>query len=844
MSIEKKFMLVAVNPSNPPNKQISLSNVLLDDNSSPLLISEIGLNILDQNGESTGWNVRNAVRSSEDSSINVYATKTNTNGTEITADDYNGVKRFTFSLATDATDYTSYRRLSSEDILTSKELVADEAFYTKDFNADKVVGAKINSVVDKAAGLYTTKVLGDTYYFFDSLNKKNGTGTSLTPAIDLSKAFLDSNLQAWRPNTDYVIAGLVAKKDESGATVGYDIFTYKKNAIPAADQFEFEVQKHSWTWSENQGLAYQEMALADTAEMVNVEKLNSRDLSGDGVVGFKLINNNPSYPGYTGVTEAKVLSGKEDRFFVVGQNLKAGTPTNPWKLSNALLNEEGTGAWSIPSLIIGSISITPSSITAVRDVNETDRYVYVKYGTTNDNPLGVSAADTVKKFLFNKVTGKYTGTNETLDAVTFSAEEMKFNKDLNTDGKVGVTQFSDVKLGASMSGNVLSLGTGKSSGLIQATVNDIKYLVAKKAPSSNTNINLELALVTSSGSAWKPDDGFTISGVYKNPETKATEVYGYLGSSNPPQFKKYDFALADMPIEVASNETYPNETIPKVLMLSTLDDDSVITGKAIAERENVIGRDLNNDSAIGFKMNSGSIASLANGTQLGSANSGEGINIYVVGKSVATMGTSASRTANNNALREMVDGEKTFWNPAANTIKSIIEDAEAIKVYVKPLSLSAEIDQNSMIEYTFLKDGENGQDGWLLQSELTTNIDPTAIVNLETTQKRDMNGDSTVGLQTSITGLTGLMQGSIGTTKFFFVGQTKPAGMDTTRLLTDTTGAAWRPPTDESPSTLRLTDLTSDPVPDDIQGSAKWTLITTASGNTQKYYFNSQYQQV
>ena len=64
-------------------------------------------------------------------------------------------------------------------------------------------------------------------------------------------------------------------------------------------------------------------------------------------------------------------------------------------------------------------------------VNETDRYVYVKYGTTNDNPLGVSAADTVKKFLFNKVTGKYTGTNETLDAVTFSAEEMKFNKDLN-----------------------------------------------------------------------------------------------------------------------------------------------------------------------------------------------------------------------------------------------------------------------------------------------------------------------------------------------------------------------------------------------------------------------------
>jgi hypothetical protein len=247
-------------------------------------------------------------------------------------------------------------------------------------------------------------------------------------------------------------------------------------------------------------------------------------------------------------------------------------------------------------------------------------------------------------------------------------------------------------------------------------------------------------------------------------------------------------------------------------------------------------------SAIGFKMNTGSIASLANGTQVGTANSGiDGSNIYVVGKSIASMGATASRTANNNALREMLEGEKTYWNPAAGTIKSIIEEADFIKVYVKPLSLAPEIDQNSLVEYTFFKDGENGKDGWLLQSESITNLDPTAIVNLETSQKRNMNGDTSVGLQT--TPLSGLIQGSIGTTKFFFVGQTKPVGMDPTRLLTDINGngSPWRPAAGETPTTLRLTE-SSDLVPDDIKDAAKWTLITTGSNN--KYYFNSQYQQL
>lgn len=842
VSIEKKFMLVAIDPTSPPLKQISLSNVLLNDNSTPLLISENGLNILNLDGITPStWSVRNAVRSDDGSSVNVYATNTNTNGTNDPADDYTGVKRLTFSISADSVDYKDYKRLSSEDVLTSQELVADEASYKKDFNNDKVVGAKISAVVDKAAGLYTTKVLGDTYYFFDSLNKKNGTGTITTPAIDLSKAFLDTNLQAWKPNTGYLIAGLAAKKNDSDETIGYDIFTYKENT-DLINQFEFDVQKHSWSWSDAQGLAYQEMTVADTAELVKVEQANSRDLSGDRVVGFKLVNNNPSQPGYTGVTEAKVLSGKEDRFFVVGQNLKAGTPTNPWQLKDALLDQDGTRAWSIPPLSDSA----SANITAVRDIKDTqERYVYVKYvnqGDMTTNPPKPDD-DVIMKFKFSKETGKYSGISETLDAVTFAAEELKFNKDLNADGKLGITQFSDVKLGSSMASGIWGTSAGKSSGLIQAVVNDSKYLVVKKAPSSNTNLNLEHALVTSSGSAWKPDEGFTLSGIYKNLETNATEVYGYFGSQSTPQFKKYEFTIADMPTTGPSEEIYPNETVPKVLMLSTLNEDASISGKAIAERENVIGKDLNNDSSIGFKMYSGSKASLANGTQVGTANSGSDSKIYVVGKSIGSMGLNASRTANNNALREMVEGEKSYWNPPApDAIKSIIQEADLIKIYVRPISLEAEIDQNSLIEYTFSKDGENG---WLLQSELPTYFDTAAIVNLEASQKRDMNGDTVVGLQTSTVlagltqGTTGLIKGSVGSTDFFFVGQSKPVGMDVSRLLKDANSLAWRPAAAET--AIRFSATTSlDSAPD----LAMWTLTTTESAVEKKYYFDAQYQQV
>jgi hypothetical protein len=318
-------------------------------------------------------------------------------------------------------------------------------------------------------------------------------------------------------------------------------------------------------------------------------------------------------------------------------------------------------------------------ITAVRDTAGTSaRFVYVKYTQPGDE--GLTTASFVKKYEFDKETGKYTGKEERLDAVTLAAEEMNFKRDLNNDAKLGVYGFTDVKLSSASTGyegGGIFNGTGKSSGLIKTNINNIDYLVVKKLPNNNTLLNLDLALVNETGGAWMPPADFSLKGVYKNTSTNETEVYGMVGDT----FTKFEFSIEEMS-QNSPLETYALGTLPKVLKLKTdiedtevrtiLPDDDVntddsvsgskqVTGLKVAEREDVIGKDLNNDNTIGLKVVGQNVASIATGTALGIAEAATASNvndtlvekqtIYVVGKSLATMGATSSRTANQNALR-------------------------------------------------------------------------------------------------------------------------------------------------------------------------------------------------
>ena len=858
VSIENKFFMISIDPTTSPGRQTGLTNVLMGEDSKPLEIDQAGLLI---EGELAGWKVNSAVQTIDSDGVSttkVFALKSNAGG-------YSDVKRLSFKGATDSVDYLNYKMLSAAETLNARDLVAEETNqnYGRDFNADKAVGVKIAQTIDKKVGLYSTRVLGQNYYFFDTVNRK--TGTTQGTSIDLSNAFYDANSNPWAPpvansslgEEPTQIAGLV-KNLVGGELVGYDIFTYNRKSGS-----EVSVQKHSWSWNDLDGLVSKGSATyADTAELVEVEKQNQRDLSGDGFVGFRLIGRSDINERYEGVTKATILGGNET-FYVVGKNLKPGTPTNPWKLSDALLSQDGEGAWTIPDEPVapGSGMNMSKMITAVRDIaGSNDRFVYVKYSIEAAEGNSQSASF-LQKYQFDKSTGKYSGFKERLDAIALAAEEINFKRDLNNDAKLGVYGFTDVRLSSERAlypdGGIFS-GTGKSSGLIKTNINNIDYLVVKKLPNSNTLLNLDLALVNSSGGAWMPPVGFLLKGVYKNSSTNETEIYGMVGND----LTKFQFELEEL-TQSNSVENYVPGTLPKVLKLKTVPDplditaspvESLkVTGLAVTERENVVGKDLNNDNTIGFRVSS-TVASIATGTALGTASIAKGSNvdaepdpahpetqqtIYVVGRSLSTMGTTSSITANQNTLR-MFEGEnQVYWNPnTGQSIRSIVESTSNIKVYARSDSATT-----ALTEYTFTRSDGTGLAGWNLDSssELLSN----QIVDLETSNQRDLNGDTFIGLQYAASQpISGVIKGSLGSENFYFAGLasrgitngTTPLGIETAKLLKNDDGSAWQP-TGLSGTMVFDSITANDSAPD----TAYFVLRSASSTLT---FFNDQYQLV
>jgi len=858
VSIENKFFMISIDPTTSPGRQTGLTNVLMGEDSKPLEIDQAGLLI---EGELAGWKVNSAVQTIDSDGVSttkVFALKSNAGG-------YSDVKRLTFNGATDSIDYLNYKMLSAAETLNARDLVAEETNqnYGRDFNADKAVGVKIAQTIDKKVGLYSTNVLGQNYYFFDTVNRK--TGTTQGTSIDLSNAFYDANSNPWAPpvaNSSLgegptQIAGLV-KKLVDNEVVGYDIFTYNNKSGS-----EVSVQKQSWSWNVVDGLVSKGPATyADTAELVEVEKQTQRDLSGDGFVGFRLIGRSDINEKYEGVTKATVLGGNET-FYVVGKNLKPGTPTSPWKLSDALLSQDGEGAWSIPDEPVapGSGLNMSKMITAVRDIaGSSDRFVYVKYSIEAAEGNSQSASF-IQKYQFDKSTGKYSGFKERLDAIALAAEEINFKRDLNNDAKLGVYGFTDVRLSSERAlypdGGIFS-GTGKSSGLIKTNINNIDYLVVKKLPNSNTLLNLDLALVNNSGGAWMPPVGFLLKGVYKNSSTNETEIYGMVGND----LTKFQFQLEEL-TQSNSVENYAPGTLPKVLKLKTVPDplditaspvESLkVTGLEVTERENVVGKDLNNDNTIGFKVSS-TVASIATGTALGTASIAKGSNvdaepdpahpetqqtIYVVGKSLSTMGTTSSITANQNTLR-MFEGEnQVFWNPnTGQSIRSIVESTSSIKVYARSDSATT-----ALTEYTFTRSDGTGLAGWNFDSssELLSN----QIVDLETSNQRDLNGDFIIGLRYAASQpISGVIKGSLGSENFYFAGLasrgitngTTPLGIDTAKLLKNDDGSAWQP-TGLSGTMVFDSITANDSAPD----TADFVLRSASSTLT---FFNAQHQLV
>jgi hypothetical protein len=697
--------------------------------------------------------------------ISVYANKD---------DDVKVVKRYTFD---------STRVFSEAEDLTADQMVKAEKTAGRDLNADQAVGLKVATVaIDNKGGLYKASLLGKDFFVLGQTLK---TGKDAATAVDLSKALLDGDGNAWDVATGFTVGGVVKNTDGSA-----DVYTFKKTGDL------FDVKKDTW----DKNMQFVESAVADPVALVEVEATAKRDFSGDGFVGFSKLST-PVGGGFQGVTEAKV-SGNVT-FLLAGTNLRSGTPTNPLTLKDALLNEDGSGPWQIESGF---------KIKAVDDTG-TDRMVYaIKPGTAE-------ATEEVKKFTFSKTTGRVSGEGASVSAVELAAREVLLKKDLNGDTKNGVATVADVTADVD--------GKSRSTGLLKATVMGKDYLVINKVPQANQNISLAKALLSTDGTTgWAVPEGFSVKGVYQPEEKGPAEVYGLNADNKIVRFK-FDAVEGSTSLTLKSEE----------------DDARIVSGTDLAKQEAVAKKDLNGDASIGFKVTNDKVVSQSNGWTLGKAgvNAETDSEIYIVGKNLGKMGSVATNLANNAALFDATAA--AYWKPDEGySVVSVVQTADsdgvpnAVNLYAK--KGATDDTPISYLKYKFTQTDGN----WTLDSAGPANFTSQTLVGEEATTKRDLNNDSAVGLTVLQSGTTaGLSKAEIDDQTFFLVGNlstgtgTRP--QDISKLLTGTDDKAWKPTDGETLSNWRSLSI---PLDDATPTNAKFALNV---GETVQY-FDADYKNI
>lgn len=364
------------------------------------------------------------------------------------------------------------RVYQESEALTTVQVAHDEKAAGRDLSNDKIVGVQVDPAVDKTSGLYSAHLLGQNYFVVGSNLK---TGKTSDTAVDLSKALVNVDGNAWAAEDGYSIAG--GNLDaESG---NYSVYTYKK-------ENDEVTSVHRSTW--NAQFEFQETVEADPVELIALETDKKRDFSGDGFVGFRVLSTK-SVAAYAGVTEARVSN--DTSFWLVGDAAKQGSKTNPLSLKNALLNEDGSGPWYLDS------SYFVKSV----DDSGSDREVYV-----TDN-----AGSQVLRFTFDKTNGRVKNGNEAteVNGVELAKREVELKRDLNGDSYKGA-HFVEPR---------------GQTGLLNVSILGQDYMVVGKQPAAGKSIDLSKALLNTDGQAWAQPDGVSVRGVFVNADGD-TEVYG------------------------------------------------------------------------------------------------------------------------------------------------------------------------------------------------------------------------------------------------------------------------------------------------------------------------------
>jgi hypothetical protein len=638
--------------------------------------------------------------------------------------------------------------------------------------------------------------MGDTFY---SIGSNLRTGRSADSGINLSMSLFDATGQnAWEPTSGYTVAGVVAN-EEGGRITSYSVLSY--SAATDANGDPDDVQEATWTveeWDDADNpvrLAYSDSKTADVVRLVELEKAERRDLSGDGVVGFTLnaTANDATDRNYFGVSKAKIFG--DFTVFLAGENLREGLRSNPLAQGNALLAEDGATPWSIET----GYQIVGAEVSA--DGNS--RYVYGKL-TTNE-------LDTRAEFIqytFAKDTGmvQNDGAFEEISRHELMEREVAARSDFTADGNIGINVATLQEINNDQ---------GKWTGLIQATIGiggeeieagDVTpstqtYLMLKKDPRPNKG-DLSASLLNADGTAWEvPSVGFEIKGTHvgvwdaNDPNSRSyLDVYGF-ESATSAEIKRYRFDEKTGDDEHAGNWVLMTDNWNRSIDLNT---------RALAEEEADAGKDLNGDGSIGFVYSGTAVAAQSNGITLGTANAkqasdvtGADSDIYIVGRNLGAMGLRTSNLANAAALFVDNGGQLSYWKADTDfTVSQIWQSGDVVNLYAQ------NGDNSKTLKYKFESHDVNGSPTWVMTSatRAAEGMKSVDIVKDEVEARRDFNADTFVGLDIGTAPVVGLFNATVGDDEFLVVGSDLVDG--TTSRPTDFTGVLlgdndepWAPPT-------------------------------------------------
>lgn len=692
--------------------------------------------------------------------------------------------------------------------------------------------------VDRTGGLFKATVLGSDIYVVGT------AGNNANAPADLSQALMigaGSTATAWKPDTNYSVGGLV-----TNASGGYDVYTY--NTTDKTD-----VKKSSW----DSDLNFLGTVSVDAANLVDVESTQKRDINADSAFGFSIAaagiqTTAVTTPGHKGVTAVNVGAGSMT-FLVAGTNLTPGSALAPIGLKDALLNAQGTAAW------------TPDSgykITSVDD-RGTNRVVYAA-STANGDYM---------KYEFSKTNGKLQEPGTRLTAIQMAALELDdpndatdlADKDLTADGHVGLGSITSLRVTTN------SYAQGKDTGLLKATIDTNEFLVYSPGWTSGDKIDLNAALLKADGTAWSVPADFQIQGIYENADDEL-EVYGYDTAASKNVMYRFAPGVDSAGSINGAYTLMPSGVAGAATGANTLADAD------LARTEYDTSTDLNADGAVGYKANITPDELETGGTQaLGKASLGTSEIYFVTTAYVDALADTTGSEVGGGALYMDTtgSGDLVYWKPETSedgisyTVKSVVQNGSSVEVWALRADANALTDttKNGFVKYAFTQNADNK---WVLDNAafltdvgaplsydqvIANESGVDSVITGSTADAnytgKDLNGDGVIGLKlealvssasgSNIYKTTVKMDdgnGAFADTDFYLVGSNlasgtaaQPLGLDAKYVLVDGQGstAAWAP----------SGTVTDWKVLDPFTANDKGATHSLDDGGTTKYFYVS-----